>query len=343
VRTLRALTLCWFMLALGLSTTLPSRSAAQSPWSGRATLGAAMMLSNDQVKIMQYDQAGFLGSLALSRRLISRLSAQWMVRGGGFMSEKRTGGLLASTLGLRLHSTERELMPYLSLDGGVAFTGKLTRPYVSASIGVDWRAHEYVTLGPIAGVDNVVQWNGPGYSTDALFLWIGLSMTYGKASPQPKPQPNTLTRIVTRERERVVQAPPEGPKELELLIERSLGPSPRMELLAPVLFALDSDQLEPIGIAMLHEVTHTLRTRPEILRLEVQGYADARGSAAHNEALSQRRAERVRNWLIEHGIAPERLSVAARGATLPVEAEHSEGAYEQNRRVIFRVLELAEP
>jgi outer membrane protein OmpA-like peptidoglycan-associated protein len=47
--------------------------------------------------------------------------------------------------------------------------------------------------------------------------------------------------------------------------------------------------------------------------------------------------------LIEHGVAPERLSVAAHGARLPVEADANEGAYQQNRRVVFRVLELAEP
>jgi len=110
-----------------------------------------------------------------------------------------------------------------------------------------------------------------------------------------------------------------------------------------VLFALDSDRIEPIGIAMLHEVAHALSTRPDIRLLEVQGYADRRGSELHNQELSMRRAERVRDWLVAHGVEPERLVVAARGASAPVEAGSSELAYEQNRRVVFRVLELVEP
>lgn len=304
-----------------------------------------MMLSNDQVKAMGYDSAGFLAGAALSRTLISRLSAQWTIRGGTFLSDPRdNGSLLGTTLGLRLHSVEREIVPYFSVDGGVGFTGKLARPWIGAAFGVDWYVKENVTMGPIVGFDDLIQWNRPRHSTDALFLWLGLSVSFCKAYPKPAPVRKTGTRVITRERERVVEAPPSDPKELELLIERTIpSAASRLELLAPVLFALDSDQLEPIGVAMLHEVANTLRTRPEIVRLEVQGYADVRGGEAYNQALSQRRAERVRSWLIEHGIAPERLVVAAHGATAPVEADASEGAYQQNRRVVFRVLELAEP
>jgi OOP family OmpA-OmpF porin len=132
--------------------------------------------------------------------------------------------------------------------------------------------------------------------------------------------------------------------EIEALLERALGPaSVRLELLAPVLFRLDSDALEPVGVAMLHEVLHTLRTRPEIRKLEIQGYADARGDAAYNWDLSRRRALAVRDWLLAHGIEPSRLALTAHGKSSPLERDHTEQAHEQNRRVVFRVLELGEP
>jgi outer membrane protein OmpA-like peptidoglycan-associated protein len=115
-----------------------------------------------------------------------------------------------------------------------------------------------------------------------------------------------------------------------------------MELLAPVLFAFDSDTLEPVGVAMLHEVLSLLKTRPDIELLAILGFADKRGSSDYNKQLSTRRAERVRGWLVEHGIAKERLTVQTQGASGFVEAGESEVEHEQNRRVIFRVLRLVE-
>src|SRR5688572_31839443 len=62
------------------------------------------------------------------------------------------------------------------------------------------------------------------------------------------------------------------------------GSAARVELLAPVLFAFDSDQLEPIGVAMLHEVAHTLRERNDIRLLEIEG---DRKSTRLNSSYSQ--------------------------------------------------------
>ena len=116
-----------------------------------------------------------------------------------------------------------------------------------------------------------------------------------------------------------------------------------MELLAPVLFAFDSDALEPVGVAMLHEVASLLKSRPDIELLAILGFADKRGKSEYNRELSTRRAERVRRWLIEHGIAPERLTVQTQGASGFVEEGDSEAEHEQNRRVVFRVLRLGGP
>ena len=77
--------------------------------------------------------------------------------------------------------------------------------------------------------------------------------------------------------------------------------------------------------------------------MEIQGYADRRGSVEYNAELSLRRADRVRGWLVERGVAAERLQVAAHGASAPVEAGDGEANHEQNRRVVFRVLQARSP
>jgi outer membrane protein OmpA-like peptidoglycan-associated protein len=327
------------MLAL-----VPS-SAAASPWSGRANVTVGSMLSKDQINFLHYDSVGFVGGAALSRKLIPWLSAQWWLRGGEFLRLGRNGALMGTTLGLRLHGREREVVPYLSFDAGACLTGKIVRPWYSVAFGVDWRVRSWMTLGPVGGFDQVIQWNKKGYTTDAIYFWIGMGVNYDHALPQ-HPAKKKLPPLIypLPEPQPEPSAPATDTRELEKLIERTIEPSvSRVELLAPVLFALDSDQIEPIGIAMLHEVAHALHTRPDIRLLEVQGYADSRGSEEHNQGLSKRRAERVRDWLIEHGVEPERLVVAARGASAPVEAGGDEAAHEQNRRVVFRVLEVAEP
>jgi outer membrane protein OmpA-like peptidoglycan-associated protein len=130
--------------------------------------------------------------------------------------------------------------------------------------------------------------------------------------------------------------------ELMVLIEEVV-PDKKLELLAPVLFKFDSDELEPVGVAMLHEVARELGKRTEIELLEIQGYADNRGSDPYNVELSVRRATRVREWLVEHGVDPARLQVAAKGEREPVQAGETEPDHEQNRRVVFRVLRLREP
>jgi outer membrane protein OmpA-like peptidoglycan-associated protein len=129
--------------------------------------------------------------------------------------------------------------------------------------------------------------------------------------------------------------------ELDRLLEAAVPavPTQRSELLAPLLFELDSATLEPSSVAMLHEVARLLTyERSDLSRIQIVAYADARGSAAHNRELAKRRAEHVLEWLVAHGVARERLEVSAQGAVDFVEPGDTESDHQQNRRVIFREL-----
>jgi len=53
------------------------------------------------------------------------------------------------------------------------------------------------------------------------------------------------------------------------------------------------------------------------VRYVVQGHADRLGSPEHNQRLSERRAEAVRDYLVERGVAPQYIEVVALGASLP--------------------------
>jgi outer membrane protein OmpA-like peptidoglycan-associated protein len=239
------------------------------------------------------------------------------------------------------------LRPYAHVDLGAGMTGTQLRPLLRTGIGVDIGLSRAISIGPLLGYGHMFQIDVPGASTDARFVWFGLSVFYRpvwSSGPAVEVRERVRDRYTVIEREGPPAQPIPPSEELMALIEESVPlDTKRIELLAQVLFEFDSDTLAPLGVAMLHEVRRTLDERTEIALLESEGYADSRGNPEYNLELSQRRAERVRIWLIDHGIAAERLRVAPRGELRPVEKEETDAAFEQNRRVVFRVLEQAEP
>ncbi len=105
-----------------------------------------------------------------------------------------------------------------------------------------------------------------------------------------------------------------------------------LELRHSVLFATDDDRLSPAEAASLDEFVALLDQRLVIDEI-VLGHADTRGDDALNDALSARRAARVEKVLLEHGVAPERISTAALGRHFPVEAASGTESLRLSRRV----------
>lgn len=74
------------------------------------------------------------------------------------------------------------------------------------------------------------------------------------------------------------------------------------------------------------------------LRIEVGGHTDNVGDPAENRALSQRRADIVRDYLISKGIASSRLVSVGYGSTQPADTNDTEEGRKLNRRTEFRIL-----
>src|SRR5690606_2786194 len=72
-------------------------------------------------------------------------------------------------------------------------------------------------------------------------------------------------------------------------------------------FATDSAEILPSSTELLSEVADVIMRHPEITRIEIQGHTDNRGGQQHNQDLSQRRAESVRDWLVRAGVEATRL------------------------------------
>ena len=83
---------------------------------------------------------------------------------------------------------------------------------------------------------------------------------------------------------------------------------------------------------MLNRVAEHMLTG-SITRLQLKGHADATGSSDYNLALSQRRANAAREYLLEKGISPDRMTQRAPGDLDPAKTGHSREALAYNRRV----------
>jgi OOP family OmpA-OmpF porin len=103
-------------------------------------------------------------------------------------------------------------------------------------------------------------------------------------------------------------------------------------------FDTNSATIRPIGRQKLDEqVLPVLRKNPE-LRLRIDGHTDARGSDAYNQALSERRAQSVKDYLVAAGISADRLEVRGFGESRPIAPNDTPDNLQQNRRTELTVL-----
>ena len=72
----------------------------------------------------------------------------------------------------------------------------------------------------------------------------------------------------------------------------------------------------------------------------LEGHGDERGTNEYNLALGERRAEAVRNYMVDLGIEASRISVRSWGEEKPLDLKQNEEAYAVNRRVEFYAVPL---
>jgi OOP family OmpA-OmpF porin len=69
------------------------------------------------------------------------------------------------------------------------------------------------------------------------------------------------------------------------------------------------------------------------LHVVIEGHTDSVGSHGYNMKLSQRRADAVRDYMVQQGISASRIETAAYGETRPVASNDTAAGRAQNRRV----------
>ncbi|MDP3855598.1 OmpA family protein [Phenylobacterium sp.] len=103
-------------------------------------------------------------------------------------------------------------------------------------------------------------------------------------------------------------------------------------------FPVSKATLSPEIQARLDAFAAKLATENRNVYVEVQGHTDATGSAEGNYRLGQERAEAVRRYLNQKGVALNRIGTISYGADAPVAPNTDRAGRSANRRVVLIVL-----
>lgn len=104
-----------------------------------------------------------------------------------------------------------------------------------------------------------------------------------------------------------------------------------------IAFDADGSELIVDDPAFLRGIAEFLEQYPD-LTIEISGHTDNQGGAVRSQALSQNRAESVKLWLVDHGVAAGRIRAVGRGSSEPRASNRTADGRAANRRIEVRVI-----
>ena len=222
------------------------------------------------------------------------------------------------------HLSDGRVRPYLLGGAGVIYT--------DSTSGHD--TDLYWNLG--AGLKMARVWQNVGMRLDARYVSDRSKDGAGNESYGDFKVSIGLTLPLFRDRVVV-----ERIQEWERVVEREVRvevpvqipvPFAESEVLHGVTFDFDSARLTPNARTILRNVAERLAYHHKT-EVEISGHTDSVGSRAYNQRLSERRAEAVRDYLIELGVDAERLTAVGFGPEQPIASNDTEEGREVNRRI----------
>jgi outer membrane protein OmpA-like peptidoglycan-associated protein len=105
-------------------------------------------------------------------------------------------------------------------------------------------------------------------------------------------------------------------------------------ILDGIVFKTGSSEITPVSEEILMQAFNTLDRHPEIF-VDIQGHTDNVGKHDFNLKLSKRRAESVKNWLVNKGIVSSRITTTGFGPDKPITLNTTDEGRQKNRRIEF--------
>jgi outer membrane protein OmpA-like peptidoglycan-associated protein len=137
--------------------------------------------------------------------------------------------------------------------------------------------------------------------------------------PEPEPEPE----------------PPPQPKRVEVTADAIV-------INDKILFEFDKAVIQAASFELMDEITQVVKDNPRIKKISIEGHTDDDGKASYNKKLSQKRADSVMKYLVEHGVDAARLTAVGHGEDIPMVPNDTDENKEKNRRVEFLIVEQDE-
>lgn len=138
----------------------------------------------------------------------------------------------------------------------------------------------------------------------------------------------------------VAEAQPVQEPEKPVVVEEESDELTEMDLqrfqFENIHFDFDKSDLREEERMKLDTYAQVLKENPTITVL-IEGHCDERGTIEYNQALGERRAERIRLYLVGLGIGESRLRTVSYGKLQPLDPSQNEEAWAKNRRGQFRL------
>ncbi len=106
----------------------------------------------------------------------------------------------------------------------------------------------------------------------------------------------------------------------------------------PIYFDFDRYTIRPDMRSRMEHNAKVMLDHPDI-KVEIQGNCDERGTNEYNLALGEKRAKVAKDYLVNMGVDPSRITIISLGEEKPLDPGHNEEAWAKNRRddfVIYR-------
>jgi outer membrane protein OmpA-like peptidoglycan-associated protein len=165
---------------------------------------------------------------------------------------------------------------------------------------------------------------------NAIIGAIGGGIAGGMVGNYMDNQKRDLEKVLASERQ-------SGAIEIDKLPQNVL----RITMTNQTAFEIDSARIKSGFYPAMDKIANVL-VRYGKTQLTVVGYTDNTGSAKHNQALSESRAEAVQRYLAERGVVPQRLSAMGKGESEPRASNASATGRQLNRRAEILVEPVVE-
>lgn len=170
-----------------------------------------------------------------------------------------------------------------------------------------------------------------------LTLFFG----HDKEESDSKPKPVAAPVVADADGDGVIDSKDKCPGTAAGAVVNNYGcvPEEKAQMEVEVFFATGKANLEANSHASLEELAAFLKENPKT-HVQIQGHTDNTGSDKLNKALSQKRADSVKTYLVEKlGVEPMRLSSYGYGEERPVADNTTAEGREKNRRVMAEISE----